>query len=183
MKYEVEQKFPTEGFDAVRTKLQRLHARFAAPNEETDLYFNHPQRDFRETDEAFRIRRRGRSNRVTYKGPKIDATTKTRRELELPLPDGDGVAERWTELLETLGFRQVGRVAKQRGKFQVDWQDRTVEGAFDEIDGLGTFVELELVVDAEEVDAARQVIGSLATKLGLSTSERRSYLQLLLAKS
>ncbi len=183
MQYEVEQKFPTEGFDAIRTKLQRLHARFAAATEEIDLYFNHPQRDFRETDEAFRIRRRGQSNRVTYKGPKIDATTKTRRELELPLPDGEGVAERWTELLETLGFRQAGQVAKQRTKFEVEWQDRVVEGTFDEIDRLGTFVELELVVDAEELDEAKQVIASLAAKLGLVTSERRSYLQLLLAKA
>ncbi|MDZ7620691.1 MAG: class IV adenylate cyclase, partial [Patescibacteria group bacterium] len=100
MQYEVEQKFPTEGFDAVRTKLRRLHARFAeTTDEETDLYFNHPQRDFRETDEAFRIRRRGLANRVTYKGPKIDATTKTRRELELPLPDGEQVVHQWTELL------------------------------------------------------------------------------------
>lgn len=182
MKYEVEQKFPVEGFDAVRTRLEGLHARFAAGHEETDVYFNHPQRDFSTTDEAFRIRRRGRSNRVTYKGPKIDATTKTRRELELDLPEGEETNARWLELLETLGFRQVGRVHKRRRKFQVDWQDRTIEGTLDEIDGLGKFVELESVVEEGEIDDTRKAIGALAAELGLSTSERRSYLQLLLGR-
>lgn len=180
MKYEVEQKFPVEGFDAVRTRLEDLHARFAAGHEETDTYFNHPQRDFRETDEALRIRRRGQSNRVTYKGPKIDSTTKTRRELELDLPEGVETTAGWVELLETLGFRLVGRVHKRRRKFHVDWQDWTIEGTLDEIDGLGEFVELELVVDEGELDDARKAIGGLAARLGLFTSERRSYLQLLL---
>ncbi len=182
MKYEVEQKFPVGGFEAVRARLEALHARFAEGHEETDLYFNHPSRDFRETDEALRIRRRGGANRVTYKGPKIDTTTKTRQELELDLPAGEETAAQWTELLETLGFRQVGRVHKRRRKFQVDWQGRTIAGTLDEIDGLGTFVELELVVDSDEIDAAREAIGALAGQLGLAASERRSYLQLLLAQ-
>lgn len=180
MQYEVEQKFPVGGFDAVRSRLELLHAQFAAGQEETDLYFNHPSRDFRTTDEALRIRRRDEVNRVTYKGPKIDATTKTRQELELDLPEGEETAGQWTELLETLGFRQVGRVSKRRQKFEVDWHDRTIAGTLDEIDGLGSFVELELVVDSDAVDAARQAIGTLAGHLGLTTSERRSYLQLLL---
>ncbi len=183
MKYEVEQKFPVEGFDAVQAKLAQLGARLATGHEEVDLYFNHPQRDFRQTDEAFRIRRHGRANRVTYKGPKIDATTKTRQELELSLPDGEQIAEQWTELLERLGFRRAGQVAKRRRKFLVEWQDQTVEGTLDEIDGLGQFVELELVVDPDELDEAKQVIASLAAELGLAQSERRSYLQLLLAKA
>ena len=44
-----------------------------------------PCRDFAQTDEALRIRTVGDTSFVTYKGPKLDATTKTRRELELPL--------------------------------------------------------------------------------------------------
>ncbi len=183
MKYEVEQKFPIGGFDSILAQLEECHAQFAQAHEETDVYFNHPAREFRETDEAFRIRRRGKTNRVTYKGPKIDATTKTRRELELDLPDGEETIEQWTELLETLGFRQVGHVHKRRRKFQVDWEGRTIEGTLDEVDGLGKFVELELVVEAAQVDEARQAIAAMAGRLGLSTSERRSYLQLLLSRA
>ncbi len=183
MKYEVEQKFPVEGFRAILVELTKLHAQFAEAHEETDVYFNHPARDFRQTDEAFRIRRRGGTSQITYKGPKIDDTTKTRRELELLLPEGKETVARWTELLEILGFRQVGRIHKRRRKFQVKWADCTVEGTLDELDELGSFVELELVVDAEQVDDARRTIGTLARKLGLTTSERRGYLQLLLSRS
>jgi len=179
MNYEVEQKFPVGGFGPVQARLETLRARFDAGHEETDVYFSHPCRDFRETDEAFRIRQHGLSNRVTYKGPKIDTTTKTRRELEFDLPAGEAILTCWIELLEALGFGQVGCVVKRRKGFAVDWQDRTIHGTLDEIAGLGHFVELELVVDEEQVESARQAIRALAEHLELPAGERRSYLELL----
>ena len=88
MRYEVEQKFPVADMRAIREGLAALGAEVAAPQEEVDLYFAHPVRDFAATDEALRLRQKGPQNRITYKGPKIDTTTKTRREIELPLaPD------------------------------------------------------------------------------------------------
>ena len=62
------------------------------------------------------------------------------------------------------------------------WQNRRVEASLDEIEGLGRFAELELVVDAAEMDAARACITSLAAEIGLVGSQRRSYLELLLAQ-
>ena len=59
---------------------------------EADHYFNAPDRDFARTDEAFRLRRIGAANFVTYKGPKRDAQRKMRTEIEVPLPDGDEAA-------------------------------------------------------------------------------------------
>ena len=52
------------------------------PAEQVDTYFSHPARDFAATDEALRIRSIDQENFVTYKGPKLDATTKTRREID-----------------------------------------------------------------------------------------------------
>jgi adenylate cyclase class IV len=46
--------------------------------------------------------------------------------------------------------------------------------------GLGSFLELELVATAAEVDAARARIEALARDLGCQAPERRSYLELLL---
>ena len=178
MKYEVEQKFPVDDMRAVEGRLGELGVEIADERVEVDCYYNHPARDFAETDEALRIRRIGTGNRITYKGPRIDKTTKTRRELELPL--GEGRADDWAVLLETLGFTPVGEVHKRRRKARVSWQDRTVEVSLDEVTGLGTFVELELVVEEEELDPARRCIAALAAELGLGKSERRSYLRLLL---
>ena len=49
--------------------------------EHADHYFNGHDRDFHQTDEAFRIRRMGEKNFLTYKGPKRDTDTKTRIEI------------------------------------------------------------------------------------------------------
>ncbi len=85
MPYEVEMKFPAADLAELESRLAGLGATIAAPQSEVDVYFAHPARDFAKTDEALRIRRKGSLNFITYKGPKIDAATKTRREIELPL--------------------------------------------------------------------------------------------------
>ena len=112
MHYEVEQKFPVHDLAAIEAQLVALGARLGAGIEQLDRYFAHPCRDFARTDEALRIRQVGPRCFVTYKGPKIDPTTKTRREIELPLSDApEGVAQ-WTALLEALGFQPVAEVRK-----------------------------------------------------------------------
>jgi len=180
MAYEVEMKFPAPDRATLKARLAGLGATIAAPQSEVDVYFAHPARDFANSDEALRIRRKGSANFITYKGPKIDALTKTRREIDLPLPPGEPTAQAWTALLEALGFTAVGEVRKSRRKADVDWQGRSVEVSLDEVDRLGFYVELELIAEADDLDAARANIVSLAEALGLEGGERRSYLELLL---
>lgn len=182
MNYEVEQKFPVADLRAVEAKLATLGVSIAEPRRELDRYYRHPARDFALTDEALRLRRVGDVNSITYKGPKIDATTKTRHEIDLPLPAGRATADDWESLLEALGFTSVAQVRKTRRKAIVPWQGRQVEASLDEVDWIGSFVELELVTSAEDLDAAKACITSLAAELGLAGSERRSYLELLLER-
>ncbi|OHB72126.1 MAG: hypothetical protein A2V70_07400, partial [Planctomycetes bacterium RBG_13_63_9] len=173
-------------------RLTALAATIFEAQTEVDLYFAHPARDFAQTDEALRIRRKGPSNFITYKGPKIDKATKTRGEIDLPLSSGPlssgplssgpQSAEAWIGLLEALGFRPVGEVRKSRRKVAIPWQDRCVEGSLDEVERLGRYAELELVVPAEGIESAKACIASLADELGLTDSERRSYLELLLER-
>lgn len=178
MSYEVEQKFPVPDLAALRSQLESAGAAISPSRREEDLYFAHPARDFSKTDEALRLRTVGDRHRITYKGPKIDAATKTRREIELPLAAES--AAQWPELLQALGFQPVAHVRKTRSKAHLRWRDRDVEISLDEVDGVGTFVELELVCEEEELDATRARIISLAESLGLARSERRSYLELLM---
>jgi adenylate cyclase class 2 len=180
MKYEVEQKFPVTDMQALQQRLTALGAAIGEPQTEVDFYFAHPARDFAKTDEALRIRRIGPKNFITYKGPKIDATTKTRREIDLPLPDGEESARKWSSLVEALGFEPVGEVLKWRRKAKIHWQIREIECSLDEVQGLGSFCELELLADEAGLDAAKTCIASLAAELGLKQSERRSYLEMLL---
>ena len=182
MHFEVEQKFRVEDTTAVESRLRELGARSGGVIEQVDRYFNHPARDFAQTDEALRLRQVGDANFITYKGPKLDPTTKTRREIELSLPPGPDESGRFAELLTALGFRPVAEVRKTRGLMHVDWHGHTVEVALDDVAGLGRFVELELAADENELAAAQACISSLAAALGLQQSERRSYLELLLDK-
>jgi adenylate cyclase, class 2 len=179
--YEVEQKFPVDSLAQVIEMLGSLGQEPGEERIEVDLYYNHPSRDFAVTDEAVRIRQVEGACKITYKGPKLDQTTKTRREIDLPLPEGPATFQKWDELLLALGFTPVGEVRKIRRKLWLDWQDRQVEISLDLVEPLGTFVELELVVESEsEIEAAKSVLTELAKQLRLGESERRSYLGLIL---
>ena len=132
------------------------------------------------TDEAFRMRAVDDVNRVTYKGPKIDPETKTRKEIDLSLPDGEDARVEWAGLFASLGFAPRGFVRKNRRKAFVAWHGRRVEVSLDRIDTLGEFVELELIAEEADLERTKQDIATLADHLDLHRNERRSYLELLL---
>jgi adenylate cyclase, class 2 len=180
MIYEVEQKFWVNDREGFRQKLERRRITLGEPVVQIDRYFNHPSRDFARTDEALRIRSVGDQNFVTYKGPKIDTTTKTRREIELGLDNGTEAADSFGDLLVALGFRPVAAVKKQRRKAVLSVEDREVEVAYDDVDGLGSFAELECSAGESDLVTAKSTIKSLAADLGLTQNERRSYLELIL---
>ena len=139
-------------------------------------------RDFAQTDEALRIRSVGDQNWVTWKGPKIGSRTKTRREIELPLGDGTQTAEQLSEVLQILGFRSVTVVRKTRKLHELTRNGRRFEIALDEVDELGTFLEVELMADEADLKSAQDAVLELARELGLSQTEPRSYLGMLLQK-
>ena len=189
--YEVELKFSVSVPQDIERRLVSLAARFREPVEQVDRYFAHPCRDFARTDEALRLRCEGDAVAITWKGPRVDTAAKTRREIELPLAaapadpgDHGPVVERtlgaWTELLESLGFRPVLSVTKQRRPARVPWQGAEIDAAIDHVRGLGDFLELELIARQGEVPLARACLESLARELGCGVPERRSYLELLL---
>lgn len=184
---------------------ERFGAEFGPPQTENDLYFQHNVRNFQQTDEALRLWQIGRQLWVTYKGPKLDQTTKSREEIELPLgnfvektkknreisSDSEALAEknveeqleRWTTLFVRLGFRPVAPVVKTRRKACFSFENRPVELTWDHLDDLGDFVEIEMMIEnSAELESARKTLLALAEILGLSGGIRESYLELLLRK-
>jgi adenylate cyclase, class 2 len=180
MHYEVEQKFPLENIGEVEAKLTALGAQFDPPVEQIDHYFRHPARDFAQTDEALRLRQVGNQNFITYKGPKIDPATKTRRELELGLPGGPKTIGQFAELLAALGFTSVAAVIKQRRNATIHWGGFDVECSLDEVKNAGSYIELEISADESTLKNAKTSLANLADHLGLQLCERRSYLELVL---
>lgn len=183
MVYEVELKFPLADPHTVIGQLKDLRVTMGDPIEQSDRYFNHPARDFAETDEAFRVRSVGDENCVTYKGPVIDRDTKMRREIEVPFAQGRQSADQIVQMLTLLGFRYVREVRKQRTPMQLCWSNRTFELAFDVLPDLGSYLEIELMAQDSEKEQAKQAILNLATHLKLTAPERRSYLELVIEHS
>src|SRR5438876_350346 len=119
----------------------------------------------------------GPYNFVTYKGPKRDAQTKTRTEIEVVLVDGDSADADFLQLLKHLGYRPVAVVRKHRRIFQLPRDGFSVEVCLDDVEDLGQFAELEIVAPEDRFDEGRAQLLRLASEWGLSHTERRSYLE------
>ena len=117
---EIESKYPVAALAPLQDRLQGWGSRFVEEREDADHYFNAPDRDFARTDEAFRVRRIGERTFLTWKGPKLDADTKTRQEIEVPVGDGEAAADDLLQLLQKLGYRPVAVVRKRRRVYELE---------------------------------------------------------------
>jgi pantoate--beta-alanine ligase len=177
---EIEQKFRVGNHGDLEQRLSALGARRGDEVTEADQYFNAPDRDFGRTGEAFRLRRIGEANFLTYKGPRAAHAIKTRRELEVPLPSGDAAAAEHAAILVDLGYRPVAVVRKRRRSYHLDRDGLSLTVCLDEVEELGRFAEVEVLAPEEQTQAAQSALTTLARELGLSDVEQRSYLTMLL---
>ena len=177
--YEVELKLRAD-HESLRERLDDVGADQIEHRRQIDTYYDAPHRSFADTDEALRIRREEPADgddrtKLTYKGPLVEAASKTREEHESVVDDDEALQG----VLAGLGFEPAAVVEKDRTYF--DFDEYTV--VLDAVDGLGEFVEIEREVPEAEVEAAREEAIGLLERLGLDPDEqiRTSYLGLLLA--
>ena len=170
MTLEIEVKAYADNLAMVEERLKETGAVFISEGGEKDTYFNHPNRNFAATDEALRIRVADNFFFLTYKGRKIDAKSKTREEIEVALGDADSAKL----LLMRLGFKPVAEVRKIRKRYKVG----EFEICLDDVEGVGTFVEVETI--GENMEELRDQALAILERLNLRKTERKSYLELLL---
>jgi len=178
--YEVEVKVPAD-VSRIADRLDDIDADHVGSVEQIDTYYDAPHREFAETDEALRIRaeRHGdETTKVTYKGPLVEAESKSREEFETAVSDRDALES----ILSGLGFEPAATVRKDRERYAIE--EFTV--TLDTVEDVGEFVEVETEVATEaEVEAAREGATRLLERLGLDPGDgiRTSYLGLLLAEN
>jgi adenylate cyclase class 2 len=181
MSYEVEVKYRVVDHDQLADVLAEMGAVATGTVDQEDIYLSHPARDFAQTNEAFRIRRLGEENRITYKGPRHAGPTKTREEIEVPVASGLEPFQRLLALVEILGFRPIAKIRKRRKSFHLVFQDRPLEIVLDVVKDLGAFAEIEAIVRRRaDLPAAQQAVIALARAVGLTEAEPRSYLRMIL---
>lgn len=181
--YEVEVKVQAD-HGAVRDRLAEVDAVRESTVVQEDTYYDAPQRAFAETDEALRIRRvrpvdersADTTARITYKGPLLEAESKSRQEFETGIDDG----ETMHGILDGLGFSPAATVTKERESYALDGYTVTL----DAVEGLGEFVEVETETESAAIETAREGAHRVLERLGLDPSEqiRTSYLGLLLSE-
>jgi adenylate cyclase class 2 len=178
---EVEIRYRYSDREGLIGRLETLGATLKQSRTDIDHYFNGPDRDFRQSDEAFRLRRIGQTNCLTYKGPKRDTETKTRTEIEVPLAEGDQAASDMEHMLLALGYKPVAVVRKKRQIYEFTRSGFHMEACFDDVERVGPFIELEIMAEEQQYETAKRVLLQTAANLGLTEKETRSYLGMVLA--
>ncbi len=161
-----------------------------------DTYFNMPKglRDFKQTDEALRLRKSIKFNKknprkkqeieyyFTYKGKKLDNLTKTRKELDIRIDNLD----KTKELLNLLGFQEVLTVQKDRDLYKFEFKNYEIKALIDYLPILKQFfLEVEVLSDTEEgIDESRNVLFEFLNLIGISKDQsiKKSYLELIIEK-
>lgn len=144
--------------------------------EQKDTYLSHPSRNLAASDEALRVREEGGRCWLTYKGPKRGGLVKAREELEVDCSS----CEALLELFQRLGFFALAEVRKRRRVHR--WGRVSI--CFDEVSGLGRFVEIE-IAEAEDSSEAGDLLVEVARRMGLDprAAVTQSYLEMLLEGS
>lgn len=145
---------------------------------ESDFYFDNEFGNIRKSDQALRIRNCENlttnltENFITYKGPKMDEISMTRKELEMKIES----AETGKAILHSLGYVAFPPVIKLRQHFQ----QGEITACLDQVENLGEFLELEIIVQQEREKALEKII-SLLHELGYQSEEiiKTSYLSML----
>jgi len=164
---EVEVKAKIKNLKEFEKILKSINAKFLKEEIQEDIYFNHPYRDFAETDEALRIRKINNEVFLTYKGKRLDTETKTREEIEI------NCGEKISEILTKLGFNAVATVKKIRKEYEFE----NLHICVDDVEHLGNFVEIE----GKDMKDKTKIFGILNI-FGIEKSESitKSYLELLM---
>lgn len=133
---ETELKARVDDPDAVRATLRRLGARLVSASAfEDNLLLDDECGSLFGRGEALRVRTTGGGSILTWKGPRQrDRGVRSREELEVACPDGEGLVV----ILERLGFVGVFRYQKYRET----WELEGAEIVLDETP-VGHFLEIE----------------------------------------
>ncbi|MFW9824731.1 MAG: class IV adenylate cyclase [Candidatus Thorarchaeota archaeon] len=193
---EVEIKVRITDPDLIRRKFKESKASYRFSLYHEDIYYNMPKglRDFKQTDEALRLRKSVIYNRkikmdsgkteyfLTYKGRKMDSLTKTREEIDLKIED----ISKMKKLLKHLGFLEVLTVKKEREFYKIEFQNIKIEALIDYIPILNQhFIEVEILTETkEQIEKSRAILFDFLSSIGIQQEDsiRKSYLELILEK-
>lgn len=166
MRKEIEVKAKTNNLDAIAQKLKGLGCVVSDPVIQNDTIFvddNYGQFDeFQPGKNILRIREAGGKYLLTLKLPQSNEQDAIEHEVEI-----NHYAE-MENMLQLMGYHQAVQVRKTRRKTTYrDW-----EICLDEVDGLGSFVEVEAITDDVDVIDLQNQLFDFLLSLGVRAEDR-----------
>ena len=176
---EVEMKIKVNDKVKIEEKLLQHGFELGDMVSESDLYYDNTAHEMRINDKALRIRScenltaGSRESYLTFKGPKLDQISMTRKEVEIKIDDENS----GKEFLKALGYQLIAPVRKTR---QYLYKGE-ITACIDQVENLGDFLELEIVTTEEERETALDTLVKLLNQLGYEAGETicTSYLSML----
>ncbi|MFA5777993.1 MAG: class IV adenylate cyclase [Candidatus Paceibacterota bacterium] len=164
MKYEVEVKARVKNFDEIIPKLKELGCVLSEPIMQDDYIFNQKGIDLYKGHGDLSVLR------IREQDKKIIFTLKKNRSNELDCIEKEiEVNDKNTlkEIIELLGFESNVEVHKKRIK--TNYKDYEI--CLDEVDGLGTYIEVEKMSDEDGEKVQEELFGFLQT-LGILKEDK-----------
>ena len=184
MALEAEIKIPVNDLETVIKRLKQEGFQETEVCREEDTYFNSPYYDMKEKDKALRIRRSRNMQtgeewaQLNCKGAKLDQISMARKELETEIRE-PGIIE---GILKELGFEPLSiQVIKTRRTLS----NGEITAAADRVEGLGEFLELEIIAEREsQREECLEKISRVLRAIGYKMEQtvRTSYLSMLFGK-
>ncbi|BBG24480.1 class IV adenylate cyclase [Sulfuracidifex tepidarius] len=169
---EVKLKLKSPSLEELEKLLERRSVKLDEEVQE-DIYFNYKYRDFKDSDEAVRLRKSNNEYELTYKGPKTGNYGKSREEITVRISEKD--VQNINIIMERIGLYKAFTVKKTRKNFKID----SYIISLDRVEGLGDFVEVEGqdVTESQLKDFFQKFIDDFQIKGEVTNI---SYLELLL---
>lgn len=164
MKKEIEVKAKVKDFKSIKTQLEKLGCSFGEPVVQHDEIFLRKGIAFSEHklgDPVLRIRQA--KDKVFFTLKKSQSFELDKIEKEVIVNDADEMRE----LIDHIDFHKVMEVHKTRVKTHY----KDMEICLDEIDGLGSFIELEKITDQDATIVQKDLFDFLST-LGIAEKDQ-----------
>ncbi|MCY0850150.1 class IV adenylate cyclase [Sulfuracidifex metallicus] len=173
---EIKMKLKSPSLNDLERELQQRSIPIISTEEQEDIYFNYKYRNFKQSDEAIRLRKIGNKYELTYKGPKQGSFGKSREEITISISNTD--ISNIRIIMERIGLYETFIVKKIRKNFKIE----KFIISLDRVEGLGEFIEIEgdNVTEGELKSFSEHFIRDFHIEGEVTNT---SYLELLLMKN
>lgn len=164
MKKEIEVKARVTNKEVIISRLSAWECVLSEPIEQHDtiyVNFDSDYTTYMPGTNFLRIRKTPTKTYFTLKQPQTNELDNIEKEVEI------SDAGTFAEALQLMGYHEVIRVHKVRRKTQY----RDMEICLDEVDGLGTFIEIEMMSD-EDAEYVQEKLFEVLQLLGVSREDQ-----------